>query len=60
MAAEPKNIAPIFEKEWQPVWWRVRDILKEDLLDRFPQCKAELVACLREAADLIEANQFYN
>jgi hypothetical protein len=50
----------ICDEPWHPVWWHLQDILEEDLLDRFPHCKAELVACLRKAADLIEANEFHN
>jgi hypothetical protein len=42
------------------IWWDVKDILKEDLLDQFPDCKENLVAWLRQAADEIEQGDFTN
>jgi len=45
---------------WELIWYRVKDILKEDLLDQFPDCKAALLVCLRQTADEIEQGDFAN
>jgi hypothetical protein len=50
----------IADVPWHPAWWRVKDILKQDLLDEFPHCKSELVKYLGAAADEIEAANFCN